>query len=297
VAGIDDAAFVAVGRDFSCVLRRGGSVACWGNNEDGQLGDGKGVEPGALSLSPVEVEGLRGVKQISLGEYHACARLDGGRVSCWGNGANGQIGNADERAFGRPRRIDELDDVVQVASGASHVCARHDEGGVVCWGRHTEGQLGAEVSGSRIKPVRVVGIDDAIQLASGHTHSCAARQDGSVACWGDNTSRQLGADAGTDTRRKTPVTVAGIDDVASLAAGGQHSCARLGSARVLCWGSNKRGQLDANEGAVRPEPIEAVLANGALQLSLGLAQSCAALEGGSAICWGGTSMHVAPPAR
>jgi alpha-tubulin suppressor-like RCC1 family protein len=292
--GVEGAAFVATGRDFSCALGRRGAVVCWGNNEDGQLGDGAGPKPGALSLEPVAVTGLSGVRQLSLGEYHACALGDDGRVRCWGNGADGQISNADARAFGTPQPVDDLSGVAEIACGASHVCARRRNGGVKCWGRNTEGQLGADVSGSRVNPVKVKGLRDAAMLASGHHHSCAVRDGGGVVCWGDNKAMQLGPEAGEDKRRKTPVALPGLGEVVQIAAGGRHSCARLRSGRVKCWGDNGRGQLDGNEGPARAEPLVVDAAEGAIDLALGAAQSCALLPKGRAVCWGASTRTIEP---
>ena len=109
-------------------------VSCWGNNEDGQLGDGTGVKPAARGLAPVEVTGLRDVQQISVGEYHACALDRAGSVSCWGNGADGQLGRSVERALASAVVVEDLPPVAQIASGASHVCALLRTGAVRCWG-------------------------------------------------------------------------------------------------------------------------------------------------------------------
>ncbi|NUP10252.1 MAG: hypothetical protein HOW73_29735 [Polyangiaceae bacterium] len=38
VANLEDAIAVTIGNGFRCALRRGGTVSCWGLNEDGQLG-------------------------------------------------------------------------------------------------------------------------------------------------------------------------------------------------------------------------------------------------------------------
>jgi alpha-tubulin suppressor-like RCC1 family protein len=36
----EPATTVAIGQDATCVILRGGSMRCWGNNREGQLGDG-----------------------------------------------------------------------------------------------------------------------------------------------------------------------------------------------------------------------------------------------------------------
>ena len=58
----------AVGYEFSCGLRAGGTVACWGDN----------------SLGQIDVPGEEFV-EVSAGEDHACGVRSDGTVSCWGS--------------------------------------------------------------------------------------------------------------------------------------------------------------------------------------------------------------------
>ena len=63
-----------------CALLKNKTVACWGDNIDGQLGDGKKVDSG----KPVAVVGLKNIVDVSAGYRHTCAVSDLGRVYCWG---------------------------------------------------------------------------------------------------------------------------------------------------------------------------------------------------------------------
>ncbi len=56
VAGITDAVDVSCGLGFTCVIRQGGKVSCWGVNDKGQLGSATPAPaPGAFTGTPVEV--------------------------------------------------------------------------------------------------------------------------------------------------------------------------------------------------------------------------------------------------
>ena len=51
------------------------AVYCWGSDRYGQFGDGRNGD--VLSLSPASAFGGGRPMQLALGEYHACALLDG----------------------------------------------------------------------------------------------------------------------------------------------------------------------------------------------------------------------------
>jgi len=297
VAGLSDVVEVVTGDDFSCARRKAGTVVCWGNNFDGQLGDGRGAKSRAVaSLRPTGVSGLRTIVGLSTGEFHACALDKNGAVTCWGNGDDGQIGSDARRAFSTPQPITQLGPVRQIAAGWSHVCALETKGTVGCWGRNTEGQLGDGKSGSRLKAVTVAGLSDAVELVSGHDHSCARRRGGQVVCWGDNSGGQLGPGARGEPKRNTPVVVPDLGAVVELAAGGHHNCVRLDSGRVICWGSNDFGQLGTTRSQARTNPR--VMVRGvtdAVDLALGDQHSCALRAAGEVACWGDTQHGALGP--
>ncbi len=70
-------------------------VYCWGYNADGELGNNNI----ANSFVPTKVTGINGndfltdVTEVSVGEFHSCAVINGGSVFCWGKNHFGQLGN------------------------------------------------------------------------------------------------------------------------------------------------------------------------------------------------------------
>ena len=89
VVGIADATAIAAGWLYSCALRQGGTISCWGYNGNGELGDGTGDD----SLMPVGVAGISDAVAVAAGDDHSCALRQGGTISCWGDNYYGQLGD------------------------------------------------------------------------------------------------------------------------------------------------------------------------------------------------------------
>jgi alpha-tubulin suppressor-like RCC1 family protein len=79
---------IAVG-SHACAVIKGGGVRCWGYNHYGELGDGTWTD----SSVPVDVVGLD-TRATAIGAhyYNSCALLSDGKVMCWGDDSQGQLG-------------------------------------------------------------------------------------------------------------------------------------------------------------------------------------------------------------
>ena len=84
----ESAALVA-GGFHNCARLNDGTVRCWGDNFDGQLGDGGSTD----RLTPVAVSGLANATALVAGHFHTCALLTDGTVRCWGDNWYGQLGD------------------------------------------------------------------------------------------------------------------------------------------------------------------------------------------------------------
>jgi hypothetical protein len=142
----------------TCAVSSAGALYCWGNNSNGQLGDGSTTN----SSSPVAAVGgaLAGVtvSQVSVGENHTCA-VSAGALYCWGHNGSGQLG--DGTLTSRPSPVAVAGGVLagvtvtQVSAGSEYTCAASAAGAGSCWGRNEFGQLGDGSTTDRPRPVAV----------------------------------------------------------------------------------------------------------------------------------------------
>jgi alpha-tubulin suppressor-like RCC1 family protein len=237
----------------TCGLISDGTVECWGANPSGELGNGSS---GPVSLTPVVVSNLSGVKALASGSGNTCALLSSGSVECWGWGGGLSLGNGGTGNQTTPVPVSNLTDAVSICISGEHACAARSGGGVVCWGHNGVGQLGNGTTTDSLVPVPVSNLTGAVQVGCGAlllviegdgativgSFSCARTQDGHVWCWGDNNFGEMGNGKVSATPALTPVEVSGLTAATALGVGGSHACA-LQSGHLYCWGNNANGQV------------------------------------------------------
>ena len=232
---------LAAGGHHSCALLVDGTMKCWGDNSSGQLGNGRS----ARTTQPVPVSNVTGtsaVTAIASGAAHSCELLANGTVACWGDNAQGALGNGALDDSSVPVPVTGLSRAIAVVSGRHFSCALILGGTVQCWGFNVFGELGnGQVGVTSTVPVPVSDLTDVIALGSGDHHTCAASVSGTVKCWGWNLHGQLGNNSNTDAA--TPVAVDDLGGVTALTAEDFDSCALLADGTVRCWGYGFFGEL------------------------------------------------------
>ena len=80
----------------SCGLTEDNEVWCWGSNESAQLGNDNTV-PSNAPIRASAVASNKNVVTVKTGSDistgHSCILLDTGKIECWGNNKNGQLGS------------------------------------------------------------------------------------------------------------------------------------------------------------------------------------------------------------
>jgi alpha-tubulin suppressor-like RCC1 family protein len=275
---------VAGGAYHSVAVQANGSVQAWGDNGQGQLGNGSTTS----STVPVTVTGLAGqVVDVAVGAYHTVALLADGTVQAWGNNSFGQLGNGTTTASSQPVTVTGLGGTVTaIAAGAYHTLALMADGTVKAWGDNSEGQLGNGSTVSSSIPVTVTGLGaQPVAIAADGANSLALLASGAVQAWGYNNYGQLGNGSTVDSA--TPVTVTGLGGAAvAIANGYYHTLALMADGTVKAWGYNYYGQLGNGGTNSSLTPVTVTGLDGVAAISAGANHSLAMKADGSVQTWG-----------
>ena len=172
VSEIYSATSVACGVCHTCASLTNGTVMCWGNNSQKQLG----LDNGLINVptAPTAVPDISDVTSVAANSYHTCALLTDGTIKCWGYNANGQIGvGSSENSISTPTAVSGITTATSLGVGMSHTCAVLLSGGVLCWGKNDNGQLGDGTTTNRLTSTPVSGINSATSVGAGNFHTCA----------------------------------------------------------------------------------------------------------------------------
>ncbi len=254
-----------------------GSLMCWGQNGDGQLGVGDTNPRSTPTPVTATILGDAGggvpntVKSVAAGHQHTCAILNDDTVVCWGRNNFGQIGGVSDKlatlsgmlgdplSGGTARRI---------SAGENHTCAiLTTDSSVKCWGDNANSQTG---SGT---PSLGNG-KTATKIALGDASSCAILNDGGVKCWGLN-SPNLGSNTAT-----------------KITLGYGYGCVLLNDKTVKCWGwgnsyGRRGGGTSGSDRVLRGTQGDPLGGQTAIQIAAGSEHTCAIMESDHSVkCWG-----------
>ena len=282
---------IAAGNGFSFALKTNGTVASWGDQGSGQLGNN--VISASSQRVPQTVMNLSNARRVAAGEFHAVVLRADGTVVAWGSNADGKLGiGSIGGQFPTPQSVTGLSNVTAIAVGLDHSLARRSDGTVWAWGGNDVCQLGQNDTTSRGTATQVPGLTNIEAIAVGGAHSFALRSDGAVFAWGFNANNQLGLGS-MSNEVCTPTRVTALDGrgVVELAGGGFHSLARTSLGAVLGWGSNSRGQTGSGTpgsgNVLTPTVIPNLL--GVTSLAAGETHSVALTSNGTIRAWGNAS--------
>jgi len=274
---------------FTCAIAISRDAYCWGNNQNGQLGDGSQTQ----RLTPVPVSGGQKFQTITAGHRFACALNEDSKAYCWGGGDFGVLGDGsryEQRAVPAPVSGDRR--FRYIGAGNAHVCGLAEDGAVYCWGTNYWGELGNGRSGNgqgggtadALTPEKVNLSAVVREIAVASRSACALTVSGDVYCWGEGGAGQMG-DGRQQQSNPNPIKVLGGYRFEALAAGGHTLCGQIESGTTYCWGASYSGQLGFGGNSSVPQPV--LFAGRNLRsLGLGMDHLCGIDPDGDVFCSG-----------
>jgi alpha-tubulin suppressor-like RCC1 family protein len=119
------------------------TVACWGYNNSGQIGDGSTTNMPFPATVRIDADNtLQNAVAVKAGDYHTCALLANGSLWCWGQNTYGQVGNGTLTNQLFAVQVSGISSPLSFSAGQYSSCAVTAGGGVKCWGWDNYGELG-----------------------------------------------------------------------------------------------------------------------------------------------------------
>jgi alpha-tubulin suppressor-like RCC1 family protein len=270
----------ALGENFTCGLRDGGDVWCWGDNTSGQLGDGTLVSRAA----PAPVEDLPIIPMgLVAGRRHICA-TDGESVYCWGAnefsqaGAKAVDGETDSRQITTPVAVAGLEgEVVDLALARNRSCAAIGSE-VYCWGFQGFGEPGDPRPGLVWQSDRAItALPEEECVLSGQTVTCI-----------NNSGRgRWASERQAHHVRSLPLLPLDSSAKPRVLTGAHNACVLFNEERLYCWGNNTFGQLGQSDFEPRSLAVELFLPDvpQISDVAIGSFHLCAKAATGL-YCWG-----------
>ncbi|BDR54328.1 hypothetical protein KIMH_04390 [Bombiscardovia apis] len=300
---------ISAGGGHSLAIGDDGYAYTWGNNTQGQLGNGTSGPnaPTPVKVSQGELAPGAHYTQISAGDYHNAAIASDDNAYTWGANNAGQLGNGTRGGnTSAPGKVSQGGltpgaHYTQISAGGMHTAAIASDDNAYTWGDNYVGELGNGTSGNIQSTPGQVGAGELTpgahytSVSTGSNHTVAIASDDNAYTWGRNDYGQLGN--GTNgSIAKTPVKVSRGEltpgaHYTQTSADGTHTVAIASDGNAYTWGDNTQGQLGNGTETTVTTPIkvrQGELAPGAhyTQISAGGAYTAAIADNGHAYTWG-----------
>ena len=225
---------ITAGYGFSCALLADDTGACWGNDNEGELGNDNVSK---IFNSPQTVKILVGVDlqtlvmsggSLASAGYHSCGLIADDivdSVRCWGLNDYGELSdgtNSDGLTASISQAIDpttgvtgKITNAIAVAGGEYFTCMILVDLSVRCSGSNAHDQIANPTVPFGAKQLTgIAALQDAdkplsgiVKLVAGRRHACTLDVRNAIYCWGDNSVYQLGATSPSQTNAPMAVSI------------------------------------------------------------------------------------------
>ncbi len=200
-------------------IKSDNSLWAWGDNSNGQLGDGTTIN----QLNETKI--MENVEVASAGYGHSLAIKTDKSLWAWGTGL---LGDGSDGIKLDPVRI--MENVASVSAGHAYSLAIKLDGSLWSWGWNSFGQLGDGTTNNRTNPSKIM--ENVKSVSAGAKRSFAIKTDGSLWAWGDNSWGQLG----NNTLINSLIPLKIMDEVVSVSSGNEYIMVLKSDGTLWGWG-------------------------------------------------------------
>jgi alpha-tubulin suppressor-like RCC1 family protein len=143
-------ATVSASTYHNCATRTDGTLWCWGDPMDGDLGTGDTTE-----LAPAQVGTADNWSTATAESAATCAIRTDHSLWCWGANEAGQLGTGDATDQSTPDQAGTAMSWTAVSGHDNTFCGIQADGSLWCWGEGGDGALGTGDAANRLFPVKV----------------------------------------------------------------------------------------------------------------------------------------------
>lgn len=260
---------IAAGQYHNVALCSDGTLAAWGYNFYGQLGNGSTTQSSVpVTVSKTGVLAGKTIISIAAGTYHSFALCSDGTLAAWGYNGNGELGNGGTGFSQLPVLVDSSGvlagkTISSVVAGSFHSFALCTDGTLAGWGYNAYGQPGNNSVNPSTVPtlVNISGMlsgKTIVSASAGYYHTLALCSDGTLAAWGFNGDGELGNGDTTSSQVPVAVNLSGVlagKTLAGISVGAIHNVALCSDGTVATWGYNGDGELGNNSATSSNVPV------------------------------------------
>lgn len=249
----------------ACVILDNDQLKCWGNANNGRLGQGFedyiGDDTGEMgdNLNPINLGTSRTAKKLSNSSPDSsftCVILDNDELKCFGEAKYGALG-IEHLSIGDD--VSELSGVpvvdlgtgkkaIDIASSGKNTCVILNDGNVRCWGENYESSLPYPNAGHKPNslgdniPFINLGGKKALSIKAEDHSYCVLLEDNSLSCWGRDSYGKIGNN-GAATSNPITVNTSSTKKILDYDVGVEASCVVYSDGTSACWGEGQYGSL------------------------------------------------------
>ena len=196
---------VTTGGAHTLALTTNNQIVAWGNNTEGQLGNGS---VSSFSITPTQIGTDTNWQSIASGFSHNLAIKNDGTLWAWGDNSKGECGTGNTNSpITTPTQIGTDTDWKTISGGNLYSVAIKTDGTLWAWGYNNTYQLGNGLTADIYTPTQINTDTDWKFISAGETHCFAVKNNGTLWGWGDNTDSKLGNNSTLDLSNPTQIGV------------------------------------------------------------------------------------------